>query len=206
MHSIHGLDAYRFELDGCMMRSAKVCPQNAVIFADEYDMAINLTSILGGPVFNTKTHMYNMQPPMYERITVLNAEGHLQLPNSWDESYISVEPISGASLQTVLNLQGVLLFEKDLLFKKIVDPVMIPFFSVYRSGNFTEDQVNDLLGDLKTGLTIKTVALFTGTILGGILLIAFGYFLVNAIQLSKKLKEMSGANQDQESLLRSNFS
>lgn len=55
-------------------------------------MAINLTSILGGPVFNTKTHMYNMQPPMYERIKVLNTDGNLQLPNSWDESYISVEP------------------------------------------------------------------------------------------------------------------
>lgn len=106
----------------------------------------------------------------------------------------------------MLNLQGVLLFEHDLLFKKLVDPVMIPFFSVYRSGNFTEDQVNDILGDLKTGLTIKKVALYVGTVLGAILLIAFGYFLVNAIQLSKKLKEGSGNKQDQESLLRSNFS
>jgi hypothetical protein len=48
-----------------------------------------------------------------------------------------VEPISGVALNIVLNLQGVLLYEPDILFNSITEPVMIPFFYVYRSGNLT---------------------------------------------------------------------
>jgi len=65
------------------------------------------------------------------------------MPNEWDETYMLVEPISGVALNIVLNLQGVLLYEPDLLFNTLTEAVMIPFFYVYRSGNLTSDQVTN---------------------------------------------------------------
>lgn len=77
------------------------------------------------------------------------------MPNEWDETYMLVEPISGVALNIVLNLQGVLLYEPDLLFNTLTEPVMIPFFYVYRSGNLTSDQVKQA-GDDAYSLQIRS--------------------------------------------------
>ncbi|EAR89297.2 CD36 family protein (macronuclear) [Tetrahymena thermophila SB210] len=184
----HGINTYKYEISGCIMRNASVCSQNADVYSYYYDYAINLTSILQAPVFNTKTHMYQMQPNMSERIVLYNKDGNLQYPNEWDDTQMYVEPYTGVSLGITLNLQGVLLFEPDLLFNKIKEPVMIPFFYVYRSGNFTQAKVDDIYGALKAGLLIQQLVLYIGCSLGAILLLAFAYSIFAIRKLKKSIK------------------
>ncbi|KAL4446619.1 hypothetical protein ABPG74_005557 [Tetrahymena malaccensis] len=184
----HGINTYKYMISGCIMRNASVCSQNSDVYSYYYDYSINLTSILQAPVFNTKTHMYQMQPNMSERIILYNKDGNLQYPNEWDDTYMLVEPYTGVSLGITLNLQGVLLFEPDLLFNKIKEPVMIPFFYVYRSGNFTQAKIDDIYGALKAGLLIQQLILYIGCSLGAILLLAFAYSIFAIKKLRKHIK------------------
>ncbi|KAL4496216.1 hypothetical protein ABPG72_012953 [Tetrahymena utriculariae] len=184
----YGINTYKYKISGCIMRNASVCSQNADVYSYFYDYSVNLTSVLQAPVFNTKTHMYQMQPNMSERIILYNKDGNLQYPNEWDDTYMLIEPYTGVSLGITLNLQGVLLFEPDLLFNKVKEPVMIPFFYVYRSGNFTQAKIDDIYGALKTGLLIQQLVLYIGCSLGAILLLAFIYSLFSIKKLNKSIK------------------
>ncbi|EGR32021.1 hypothetical protein IMG5_098570 [Ichthyophthirius multifiliis] len=85
--------------------------QGGQLYNYDYNNTLNLTSILSGPIFNTKTHMLNIDPDMTQFIDVYNTDGNPQYPSNWDQTFILVEPIT----------------------------VMIPFFYVHRSGNLTED-------------------------------------------------------------------
>lgn len=49
---------------------------------------------------------------------------------------------------------------------------MLPFFSIYNSGNFTEDGANKLLGTLKTGLAAKKAIFWVGIVIAILMLIS----------------------------------
>ena len=51
-------------------------------------------------------------------------------------------------------LQTNMYFQKDPLFR---EEVMLPLFTVYRSGNMSEEAANDLLGQLKIGQKLPII-------------------------------------------------
>ena len=53
-------------------------------------------------------------------------------------------------------LQTNMYFQKDPLFR---EQMMLPLFTVYRSGNMTEEAANDLFADLKMGLKLPIILL-----------------------------------------------
>jgi uncharacterized membrane protein len=72
---------------------------------------------------------------------------------------------------------------------------MLPCLWVYRGANFTGSQVDDVFGNLKTGLKIKTLSRWVGLAVGIFLVVlGLGFFWF-------KLRKASDVDEYQEALV-----
>jgi hypothetical protein len=65
---------------------------------------------------------------------------------------------------------------------------MLPVFTVYRSGNLTEEKFHQFYGDLLMGFTIKRVVVYVGIGLGAVSLVVFIAVTLKMIR-DKKTKQ-----------------
>ena len=103
------------------------------------------------------------------------------------------------SFQSTIYLQNNFYYTPDELFR-YNQTSLLPTFSVYRSGNITEDAVSKYFGDLKTGLGAITAFRVVGIILAVLFLVllAFAIFKIHQINV-KMLREKNGIRQFGES-------
>lgn len=101
----------------------------------------NFSSIMGAPVFVSKTHMLGTEESWHQAVQVFDESGqHPQRASHFDESFVTIEPVSGVSFQATINLQANLLFQPDELFST-APLAMYPVYSIYRCGNLTPSVV-----------------------------------------------------------------
>ena len=94
-------------------------------------------SFLGLPIYGSQNHLLGAEDFWQDRIMVYDESGtNRQLPSQYDESFVTLEPKSGATFEALLYLQSSIYLQPDLLFP--VERVMLPAFTVYRSANLTE--------------------------------------------------------------------
>lgn len=141
-----------------VLESAKEYPPND-IFYQELHGFINM-SFTGVPLFISKNHFLDADPAWENMVDIRSENGYKQLSNPWDDTYLIVEPNTGASFTAVVYLQTNVLTSQDILFVR--EPIMIPVFSLYRSGNITESSAKDLFGDLQFALAAKRKLLLIG--------------------------------------------
>lgn len=67
--------------------------------------------------------------------------------------------------------------------------MMLPIFSLWRSGNITEDAVDEYFGDIRIALVVKQYARFGGIVLAGL-------FVLLALGMIIKLKKLKGKKED----------
>jgi Ca2+-dependent lipid-binding protein len=81
----------------------------------------------------------------------------------YEECWIDIEPHTGAVVGATQKLLISALIEKDDLFE--IDDKFIPVYFLYRSGNFTEESVMKVFGDLLIGFAFRQIILLFGSLL-----------------------------------------
>jgi hypothetical protein len=141
----------------------------------------NFTSVFKAPLFASKPAYYECDNLFDAKPEITPVEYKPEQPAEQDdvdlyhESWVDVEPYSGAVLRAAQKLMISALLEKDELFEN--DNRFIPVYYVFRTGNFTEDSVILVFGDLITALGLKLIltALSVAIITFGISLMIFAW-------------------------------
>lgn len=72
-----------------------------------------------------------------------------------------MQPYTGASFQSCVYLQNNYLHQRDLLYDYPND-TMLPVFSVWRSGNLTEEKYKEIYAPLITALAVQASLKYVG--------------------------------------------
>jgi len=75
----------------------------------------------------------------------------------------------------------------------------LPIFAIHRSGNFTQDKVKELFGDLKTGLKAKKLIIILGYVFAGVLILSSAFFGYKVY--SQKKEDQEERPDEEESLV-----
>ena len=143
-------------------------------------------SFQGFPAYIGKSHFLDAPSNWSELIEVYDETGSFKMKASkWDDSYIYLEPYTGASFTATIFLQSNYLYTPDLLFPEFEQENttmrMLPMFSVYRSGNISAEVVDEYFGDLRTAIAgERTIPLI------GAFLLALSVFVFIVLKLGKK--------------------
>ena len=151
-------------------------------------------SFQGFPCFIGKNHFLDAPKNWSELVGIYDESGkHKMEANEWDDSYIYLEPYSGASFTATIFLQSNYHYVPDLLFPETEvgnkTERMLPMFSVYRSGNMSAEVVDEYFGDLRTAISSKRVFVILGFIILGVLCLLF--CLLKRSQNLKNVKKQS---------------
>lgn len=98
-----------------MLASSEEYPPNEN-FYQSFRGFMNL-SFLGLPLFASKNHLLGTESKWADLIEVYDeSQTHPQFANEFDETYVIMEPKSGATFSATLYLQTNLYLKKDILF------------------------------------------------------------------------------------------
>lgn len=158
----------------------------------------NFSSVFKAPLYASKPAYYQCDnlfdaKPDITHVNVINKQPAEQDDiDLYNESWVDIEPYSGAVLRAAQKLMISALLEKDELFEN--DNRFIPVYYVFRTGNFTEDSVKIVFDDLITALSFKLIltSLSIAIIFMAIALIVFSFI---------KKQQYFSANQVQDPLL-----
>ena len=162
-------------------------PNNDLYYSEKYNGMGNLTSILKVPMYASKSNYTDCDNMGNEKPTIVRPQLNQSEPSDDDdvklfhESWVDIEPYSGAVLRAAQKLMVSAHIEKDELFN--IDNKFIPIYDIFRTGNYTENSIQDVLGDLLTGLTLKLIFQIIGVCLTT-LFIAFMIFSLIKLRLS----------------------
>lgn len=119
-------------------------------------------SFAGAPIFVGKNHMYGADEKWAGLVEVVNEQNITQEGSVWDDTMLLVEPTSGAAFTAAIFLQTNCYVTPDLLFPG--EERMLPVFSLYRSGNISQEKAEELFGDLKTAIAAPRIMMLLGLI------------------------------------------
>lgn len=134
----------RFLLKDTAILSSKYNPFNANYYSEKYNGFGNMTSVFKAPLFASKPYYFECNDSNSEQSTIVNVTSTVKSRDADDvklvnESWVDIEPKSGAVVRAAQKILISAFIEKDNLFE--MDNRFIPIYSVFRSGNFTENQV-----------------------------------------------------------------
>jgi hypothetical protein len=178
------LTAHRFVLTQDTIYNSTLNHFNKVYYSDKYNGFGNLTSVFKVPMYASKPYywncdnLYNAKP----EIKLLNMT-HQKSEDEDDqslyyESWIDVEPYTGAVLRAAQKLLISAYIEKDELFE--IDDKFVPIYNIFRTGNFTQEGTDQVLGDLFLGLTFKQVFEILGVTLTILFVSIVLFYLIRA--------------------------
>jgi hypothetical protein len=158
----NGLTTYRYLLDNDTIYSKKYNPGNGVYYSDQYNGFSNMSTIIKAPFYAHKPYYYqcndtpaDMLPEIKMLNWTKNTTGDKDDQILFNESFFDIEPFSGGTVRAVQKLMISALIEKDEVWE--MDSKFVPIYFVFRTGNFTDENINDIFGDLVTGLGIKSI-------------------------------------------------
>lgn len=150
---------------------------------DKYDGYGNQTSVLQAPLFVSKGYYKDCNDSLKAKIEI---EPNTDKPSDdddivlFEESFLDIEPNSGAVIRVAQKLLVSILLEKDELFD-IKQDVFIPVNYVFRTCNLTSDGM-EFLSDLKFAAKVKLY----GIIIFSVLSIVFISLLIYCCKRKEK--------------------
>ena len=152
----NGFKVKRFTLNNKLVLSSKYNKENSAFYMEKYNGFGNQTSVLQAPLFaSMPNYKYCNDSTKSE---IINNEKHGVSDDEDDsilfnESFLDVEPYSGAVVRAAQKILVSLLIEKDELFD-IKEDVFVPVNYVFRTGNLTKEGL-EFLDDLSFALNLK---------------------------------------------------
>ncbi|EGR30149.1 hypothetical protein IMG5_140280 [Ichthyophthirius multifiliis] len=122
---------------------------------------------------------------------ILDIQGNKVVSNKEkDGLFMDIEPYSGITLAAAINVQVNMLIEPDELFD-IKQPVLIPIYNTFRTGNWSDSAIDNQLGELKMALVAKRSIEISGYIIGGV-------FIVLSLILLYRIKKIKNIEYEQQ--------
>lgn len=165
-----------------LMYNMTANPANKIYYT-EINGTSNMTTVLNAPVIASKGHYYQIADGLDEKgITALIVDktGQQILPDeSRDDTYLSVERISGLTMEARQRLQMNFYIKKDNLYNWINNDFgfIIPLTFVKREVELEQSQVDIILEDLYMANKAKKILLAVFIVIGA-LLSGLGGFLL----------------------------
>lgn len=140
-----------------MIMNSTLNPENDIHYSYRYNGFGNMTSVFKAPMYASKPYYYQCKILVYFLGDNMEEEmPNFQLRNYtpgqsndiddyklYNESWIDIEPYSGAVVRAAQKLMISVLIEKDDLFE--IDNKFVPIYYIFRTGNFSESSVIKLL-------------------------------------------------------------
>ena len=185
---VNGMNAWKYVGDESLKLNSTEYPSNTRFYQGIHG-TLNLTSVLGAPIFATKGHYLdldynkNMASNIYtkDKKPIIGDEGD-------DDIYMTAEPWTGLTLSGGQRLMLNFLLEKDDLFEYTQSSYLVPYTYVKREFTLNKGQIDESLGDVKFALGLILGVQIVGYTLGSLLFIG-GIFL---IVWSWKIKKFEG--------------
>lgn len=168
----NGVNAIRYRMSQASQLNCSQNPVNCLFYCNKYNGLINMSSVQKAPVFFSQNYFYNADPVIQNAVQIYLDSAHTQLavPTIADDTYVDLEPYTGVNLGTTVRLQLNYEFAQDDLFSTST-VAMLPIYTLQRGTNFTDDQVDTVFGQLKTGLQIVSIGPIVCYILSGLMIV-----------------------------------
>lgn len=138
----NGVTALRFRLPDSYMQNKTLNPDNAQYYMDRWTGLLNLTTSKKLPLMMSTYSHYLLDEDAYKNVKIYtNNSTELMVPDKQYNSYIDVEPYSGAGLSAYLNLLAHYEYQQDNLFSN-PNYGLLPVFALQRSGAWSNSAVN----------------------------------------------------------------
>lgn len=168
---VNGMNAWKYVGDESLKLNSTEYPSNARFYQGIHG-TLNLTSVLGAPIFATKGHYLdldynkNMASNIYtkDKKPIIGDEGD-------DDIYMTAEPWTGLTLSGGQRLMLNFLLEKDDLFEYTQSSYLVPYTYVKREFTLNKGQIDESLGDVKFALGLILGVQIVGYTLGSLLFI-----------------------------------
>lgn len=136
-----------FRLDDQTTFNSTLNPNNDIFYSDKYNGFLNVSSVVNAPFFAHKPYYYqcnNTEENMTAVIKMISSNNSkTSIENDdirlFNESFLDIEPFSGACVRASQKLTISAFIEKDELFENI--PRFVPIYNLIRSANLTKENV-----------------------------------------------------------------
>ncbi|MCH8907703.1 MAG: CD36 family protein [Candidatus Heimdallarchaeota archaeon] len=162
---IYDIDLLRFALADSVLASSTENPANAKYNQDLTGMA-NMEAAFGIPLFVSKPHFLDTESSVSAGITGLSPDAKLH------DTFIDVEPTTGATMNAAKRLQISLFVETGDFFNTDVASSFIPLVWVEEGGSITEEAARDFIEAVIDNQNLGRQVNDIGPIVGGVMLIA----------------------------------
>lgn len=194
-YTYHDVELYRYVMDNSLLETAATNPANYYFYQEPSGLKgfMNITTQEPGPVFVNLPHCYACDEAganMIEYYSYPDADGNqVQIFPSQeaDQPFADVEPESGAGVKLVLLFQSNMGLVKDYFFPDFYEavpgaPLYHPFYILKRSVNYTEHQVNRILGSLILARKLEVVFRIVGLVLGAVLVLTAFWLMILTVK------------------------
>ena len=154
-----------------------------MFYSNVYNGMGNFTSVFKAPLFASKPNYFecdNLHDAKPDITPVENNSGQSGDQDDVDlyyDSWVDVEQYSGAVLRSAQKLMISALLEKDELFEN--ENRFVPVYYVLKTGNFTENGVQDVFSQLTVEISLKLIFLSLSVAL---ILFAVALFVFSCIK------------------------
>jgi hypothetical protein len=152
-----------YRLDKRNIYNSTLNPENKIFYSNVYNGMGNITSVFKAPLFASKPNYFecdNLHDAKPEITLVENNSGQSGDQDDVDlyyDSWVDVEHYSGTVLRSAQKLMISALLEKDELFEN--ENRFVPVYYVLKTGNFTENGVQDVFSQLIVEISLKLIFL-----------------------------------------------
>ena len=191
---MNGMKVWKYEVDPNVLKNTTENEDNKKFFNGIHG-TLNLTSVLGAPIFATKGHNLDIGYNDKYLSSIKNQNGdEIKANRGGDDVYMIVEPWSGLSMSAAQRLMLNFMLENDTtLFENVKQDYLLPYTYVKREFNLNEAQTKESLGDLKFALNFKLGVRIVGYTLGSILILVG----IGLLVWSYKIRKVEGLNDYQ---------
>jgi len=138
----NGIKTYRYRVDPKEFYNATLNAANAKFYQYKYNGLLNLTTVVGAPVFFSKGHFLDADPSLFEYIE------NMTMPDpAVDDIYIDVEPITGVAFVTYkmsqINIHVGALVQEQLIVN-MTRQWIHPLIVVSQNSRLVDSQIADL--------------------------------------------------------------
>jgi len=183
--TVSGMSAWKYKSEDTIVNNATETSEKDTFYQYLHG-TLNLTSVLGAPLFATKGRFLDIGYNADYCSEIYDKTGKtLEADRNRDDVFMTVEPWTGLSLAGGQRLALNFKLDKDELFDHTQHSYLLPYAYVRREFEFNESQVNDLLGDLKFALAFCLGIQITGYVLGSLLFIGGVLLIIWAFRIRK---------------------
>jgi len=184
---VYGIKLYSYKIPNEELDNATQYPPNDGFYQYGPSGVANLTSPTGGaPIFISKPHFLDADPYYLQHVNMTPPDPNLH------QTYLQLEPITGALMVGCKRLQINVNFQLDALLYPLVNKdIYIPLAWVEETGGITEDLANEFKSIVYKVENISLGLQWGGYAVAGVCFIIFIILLIKIIRTSRSSKGLT---------------